>query len=294
MKTAEIVKRFRIDRPAGFRLAAFDPADCCGLDIDKAEVKAVIAADVERLEALQERLHAQDRWAVLTIFQGMDASGKDSVIKHVMSGINPQGVQVVSFKAPSEEERDHDFLWRVARRLPERGRIGIFNRSHYEEVLAVRVRPGLLARERLPPRLAGPDIWRRRYAAINGFEETLAHEGTLVLKFFLHVSREEQRRRFLDRLETPTKRWKFSMDDVADRARWNDYMAAYQDAIRATSRPHAPWHVVPADNKWFTRLVVASAVVDAMERLDLAFPRVSGRALAALKKAERALRRERR
>ncbi len=292
MNPAHIVKRFRIDRPARFRLATFDPADCCGLDGEKPEVKALVAADVERLESLQERLHAQDRWAVLAIFQGMDAAGKDSVIKHVMSGVNPQGVQVVSFNPPSVEELDHDFLWRVAKHVPERGRIGIFNRSHYEEVLAVRVRPELLARERLPPRLAGPDIWRRRYTAINAFEETLAREGTLVLKFFLHVSKKEQRRRLLERLEHPIKRWKFSMGDIADRAHWTDYMAAYQDTIRATSRPAAPWYVVPADNKWFTRLVVASAMVEAMERLDLKFPRVSGKALRKLKKVERALLKE--
>ncbi len=292
MNPARILNRFRIERPARFRLAAFDPADCGGLDGEKEEVKALIAADVERLEALQERLHAQDRWAVLVILQGMDACGKDGVIKHVMSGVNPQGVQVVSFKAPSDEELDHDFLWRVTKHLPERGRIGIFNRSHYEEVLVVRVRPELLARERLPRHLAGAQLWRQRYAAINGFEETLAREGTVVLKFFLHVSKEEQKKRFLERLEHPIKRWKFSMDDIADRKHWDAYMAAYEEAIRATSRPAAPWYVVPADHKWFARFVVASAMVEAIEALELKFPRVSGARLAALKKVERALRRE--
>jgi PPK2 family polyphosphate:nucleotide phosphotransferase len=222
----------------------------------------------------------------------MDAAGKDSAIKHVMSGVNPQGVQVYSFRAPSAEELDHDFLWRVAKRLPERGRIGIFNRSHYEEVLVVRVRRELLGREKLPEPLMGQDIWPARFAAIRSFESTLAREGTLVLKFFLHISKGEQRKRFLARLEDPAKRWKFSMDDVADRRRWDDYMAAYEEAIRATSRAQAPWYVVPADNKWFARLVVASALVEAMEGLGLEFPRVSGAALAELRKAERALRRE--
>ena len=292
MKLANIVQRFRVERPQKFRLAAVDPADCCGLDIEKDEAKAILKAGVERLAALQERLHAQNRWAVLAIFQGMDAAGKDSAIKHVMSGVNPQGVQVVSFQAPSAEELDHDFLWRVAQRLPERGRIGIFNRSHYEEVLVVRVRPELLARERLPEKLAGKDIWQTRFAAIRGFEQTLAREGVLVLKFFLHISKEEQRKRFLARLEDPAKRWKFSMGDVEDRKLWDKYMAVYEDAIRETSRAEAPWHVVPADNKWFARLVVASAMVEAMEGLDLQFPRVTGRALAELKKAERALLRE--
>ena len=233
MKLAKIIKRFRIDKPEKFRLADFDPADTCGLDIEKAEAKAMLADGVERLSALQEKLYAQDRWAVLAVFQAMDAAGKDGAIKHVMSGVNPQGCQVHAFKAPSHEELDHDFLWRIAKALPERGRIGIFNRSHYEEVLVVRVHPEILARQRLPKQLAGKDIWDERFKSIRDFERHLARNGVLVLKFFLHVSKEEQRKRFLARLEDPAKRWKFEMGDVAERKLWDKYMHAYEEAIRA-------------------------------------------------------------
>jgi PPK2 family polyphosphate:nucleotide phosphotransferase len=289
MKLAKIVKRFRVDKPERFRLKDCDPADTCGLDLDKDDAKAIIADGVERLSELQERLYADNRWSVLAIFQAMDAAGKDSAIKHVMSGVNPQGCQVHAFKKPSEEELDHDFLWRVAQGLPERGRIGIFNRSHYEEVLVVRVHSDLLERQRLPPELVTKDIWQERFRAIRGFERTLAMNGTLILKFFLHVSREEQRKRFLERLDEPAKRWKFSMGDVAERKLWNKYMAAYEDMIRATSQKEAPWYVIPADNKWFSRLVVAAALVDALERLDLQFPKVDGAALKEMLKVRKAL-----
>jgi PPK2 family polyphosphate:nucleotide phosphotransferase len=289
MKLPRIIKRFRIDKPDKFRIADYDPADSCGLDITKNDAKAMLADGVKRLSELQERLYAQDRWSVLVIFQAMDAAGKDSVIKHVMSGVNPQGCEVHSFKAPSAEELDHDFLWRVAKRLPERGRIGIFNRSHYEEVLVVRVHPELLKRERLPPELVTKDIWQERFRAIRGFERTLARNGVLILKFFLHISKEEQRRRFLERLEDPAKRWKFSMEDIAERKLWDKYMACYEDMIRNTSRAEAPWYAVPADNKLFTRLVVASAVVDAMERLNLQYPVVRGAALKEMQNVRKAL-----
>jgi PPK2 family polyphosphate:nucleotide phosphotransferase len=289
MKLTKIVRKFRIDRPDKFRLADFDCADTCGVDIDKAEAKAMLANGVERLAALQEKLYAQNRWAVLAIFQAMDAAGKDGAIKHVMSGVNPQGCQVHAFKAPSAEELDHDFLWRVAQRLPERGRIGIFNRSHYEEVLVVRVHQEFLARQRLPKPLLTKDIWDERFKSIRDFERHLARNGVLILKFFLHVSKEEQRNRFLARLEQPAKRWKFEMGDVAERKLWSKYMDAYEDTIRHTSRPEAPWYVVPADNKPFARLVVAEAIVEAMESLKLEFPKVEGRALRELAKVRRAL-----
>jgi PPK2 family polyphosphate:nucleotide phosphotransferase len=248
MKLTKIIKRFRIDRPAKFRLADYNPADTCGLDIEKAEAKAMLADGVERLAALQEKLYAQNRWAVLAVFQAMDAAGKDGAIKHVMSGINPQGCQVHAFKQPSAEELDHDFLWRIGKALPERGRIGIFNRSHYEEVLVARVHAEILARQRLPRQVLTKDIWQERFKSIRNFESHLARNGTLVLKFFLHVSKEEQRKRFLARLEEPGKRWKFEMADVAERKLWDKYMQAYEDTIRHTSRPEAPWYVVPADN----------------------------------------------
>ena len=289
MKLAKMIKRFRIDRPDEFRLSDYDPADTCGLDIEKAEAKAMLADGVERLAALQEKLYAQNRWAVLAVFQAMDAAGKDGAIKHVMSGVNPQGCQVHAFKAPSGEELDHDFLWRIAKALPERGRIGIFNRSHYEEVLVARVHPDILARQRLPNALMSKDIWEERFKSIREFERHLARSGTLVLKFFLHVSKEEQRKRFLARLEEPAKRWKFQMEDVAERKLWGKYMHAYEAAIRATSRDEARWYVVPADNKRFARLVIAEAIVEAMEGLKLEFPKVEGAALKELAKVRRAL-----
>jgi PPK2 family polyphosphate:nucleotide phosphotransferase len=289
MKLDKIVKRFRIDKADKFKLADYDPADSCGLSLDKDDAKAMLKEGVERLSELQEKLYANNKWSVLVVFQAMDAAGKDGVIKHVMSGVNPQGVQVHSFKAPSEEELDHDFLWRIGKALPERGRIGIFNRSHYEEVLAVRVHQEYLAKQRLPDAVSGKKLWQHRFDDIRAFERHLARNGTLVLKFFLHVSREEQRKRFLERIDEPGKRWKFSMGDVAERKLWPKYMAAYEDLIRETSREEAPWFVVPADNKWFTRLVVAAAMVKAMEGLDLAYPKVEGDALRGLLAAKAAL-----
>jgi PPK2 family polyphosphate:nucleotide phosphotransferase len=245
--------------------------------------------DVARLSALQEKLYAQDRWAVLAVFQAMDAAGKDSSIKHVMSGINPQGCDVNPFKQPSAEELDHDFLWRTARRTPERGRIGIFNRSHYEEVLVVRVHPELLERQQLPDSQRGADFWKKRFDSINGFERHLAQNGTAICKFFLNVSKKEQKKRFLERIEDPAKNWKFSLGDVAERQRWPAYMAAYEDAIRNTAAPHAPWYVVPADRKWFTRLIVAGALIDTLQRLRPDFPQLSVAARKELKKARVAL-----
>ena len=289
MKLEKIAKRFRIDKPGKFKLADYDPADCCGLSIDKSEAKEMLKNSIERLSELQEKLYANNKWSVLVVFQAMDAAGKDGVIKHVMSGVNPQGVQVHSFKAPSEEELDHDFLWRIGKALPERGRISIFNRSHYEEVLTVRVHQEYLAKQRLPDAVTGKKLWQHRFDDIRAFEQHLARNGTLVLKFFLNVSLQEQRMRFLARIDEPGKRWKFSMGDVAERKLWPKYMDAYEEAIRETSRDEAPWYVVPADNKWFTRLAVAGAIVDAMEGLDLAYPAVEGEALKALQTAKKAL-----
>ncbi|MGB9314968.1 MAG: polyphosphate kinase 2 family protein, partial [Pseudolabrys sp.] len=271
----------------------WDPRDTGKLDIGKKEAKNLLAEGVKRLSELQEKLYAQDRWAVLLIFQAMDAAGKDSVIEHVMNGVNPQGCEVHSFKHPSEEELDHDFMWRSARRLPERGRIGIFNRSYYEEVLVVRVHPEVLAKEKMPSTLVTKDIWKERFKDIRAFERYLARNGTLILKFFLHVSKGEQRKRFLERLDEPSKNWKFSMGDLAERSLWDKYMAAYEDMIRNTSRPEAPWHVVPADNKWFTRLVAAAEVVEALDRLNLKFPSVTGVERRELDKARKILRNSR-
>ena len=289
MKIGHIIRRTRIDRPERFRLADCDPAHTHGVDVDKNAAKQHLADDVARLTDLQERLYAEDRWGVLVILQAMDAGGKDGIIKHVMAGINPQGCEVHSFKQPSAEELDHDYLWRSARVLPERGRIGIFNRSYYEEVLIARVHPDVLAGEKLPKELVTPRIWRQRYEDIRAFERTLAHNGILVLKFFLHLSKEEQRRRFLDRLEQPAKRWKFSMNDIAERSLWDRYMEAYDEMIRATSHAAGRWHVVPADDKPFARLMVAAAMVEALDRLDLAFPKVTGAALSRLNKVRKAL-----
>lgn len=289
MKISKLTRHYRVDHPAKFRLRDYDPADTGGLDVDKDEAKAMLAETVARMSELQEKLYAQDHWSVLVVVQAMDAAGKDGVIKHVMSGINPQGCQVHSFKQPSAEELDHDFLWRTAKALPERGRIGIFNRSHYEEVLVVRAHPEYLQKQHLPVSLVGKNIWEHRYESIREFERHLARNGTLVLKFFLNVSKEEQRKRFLARLDEPAKRWKFSMSDVSERKLWDTYMAAYEEAIRATSRETAPWYVVPADNKWFTRLTVAAAIVDAMDGLDLSFPKIAGAPAAELAKVREAL-----
>jgi PPK2 family polyphosphate:nucleotide phosphotransferase len=275
MNLSKILKRFRIDKPGKFRLSDIDPADTCGLDLDKDDLKEGMAKDIKRLAAQQELLYAQDRWALLAVFQAMDAAGKDGVISHVMSGVNPQGCEVHAFKAPSPEELDHDFLWRSARRLPERGRIGIFNRSYYEETLVVRVHPEILQKQKLPADLIGKDIWKERFKSIRAFERHLARNGTRVVKFHLRISKEEQRQRFLDRLEIPGKRWKFNMADVTERERWDDYMDAYEDMIRETATEEAPWYVVPADNKGFARLVVAAAMIDALDGLKLEFPKVA-------------------
>jgi PPK2 family polyphosphate:nucleotide phosphotransferase len=257
-----------------FRLRDVDPRDTGKLSPSKDEAAALLRASVSRLSTLQEKLYADDRYGVLLIFQAMDAAGKDGVIKHVLSGVNPQGCEVYSFKAPSAEELDHDFLWRTTRRLPERGRIGVFNRSYYEEVLVVRVHPEFLAAQRLPGGLVTKRIWRERFEDINAFELHMARSGYVIRKFFLHVSKEEQRQRFLKRLEEPHKRWKFSLTDIKERERWGDYMRAYEDMIRHTSAPHAPWVVVPADRKWYARCVVAAAIVQMLDELDIAFPKV--------------------
>jgi PPK2 family polyphosphate:nucleotide phosphotransferase len=287
MKTAQLVKRYRVDDPRKFHLAKYNPDDAWKLD--KAAAKKLLDADLERLTELQERLYAENRWAALVVLQGMDAAGKDSVIKHVMSAVDPQGCEVRSFRAPSEEELEHDFLWRIVKALPERGRIGIFNRSHYEEVLVARVHREIVDKEKLPPVLVTGRIWQGRFDDIRAFEKHLARNGTVVLKFFLNVSKEKQRERLLERLEEPGKRWKFSMGDIEDRKLWNRYMAAYQDMIRNTSTPEARWHVVPADHKWFTHLVVAAALVKALQGLELKFPVIKGKALAEMKKVRRAL-----
>jgi PPK2 family polyphosphate:nucleotide phosphotransferase len=275
-KISKLTNAYRITEGKRFRLKDFDPADTGRFSREfKQEAQDLLQQGVERLRALQEKLYAQNHWAVLLVFQAMDAAGKDGTIKHVMSGIDPQGCQVYSFKQPSAEELDHDFMWRTMRCLPERGRIGIFNRSYYEEVLVVRVHQEYLAAQHLPDKLVTPAIWQERFEDINNVERYLARNGIIVLKFFLNVSRQEQKRRFLERLDNPEKNWKFSTADVHERERWDDYMAAYEDMIRNTAAKHAPWFVVPADNKWFTRLVVAGAVIRALERLDLAFPDVS-------------------
>ncbi len=269
------IKPYRITDGKRFRLKEMNSADTGDLSSeDKQESHDLLQSGVALLSDLQEKLYAQDRWALLLIFQAMDAAGKDSTIKHVMSGVNPQGCQVFSFKAPSHEELDHDYLWRCMKRVPERGRIGIFNRSYYEEVLVVRVHPDLLKSQRLPSALETKHIWKERYEDINAFERYLTRNGIAIRKFFLHVSPEEQKKRFLERLEQPNKNWKFSVSDARERDYWDDYMEAYEQMIQHTSHAHAPWFVVPADNKWFTRLVVAATVIDALQDMDLAFPKV--------------------
>jgi PPK2 family polyphosphate:nucleotide phosphotransferase len=281
---------FRITDGKHFRLKQVDPADTLNLDSDeKPKAQQALAAGVEQLAKFQDKLYAQDRWAVLIIFQAMDAAGKDGAIKHVMSGINPQGCEVSSFKAPSAEELDHDFLWRCAKRLPERGRIGIFNRSYYEETLVVRVHPNFLVGQKLPPDVKTKDLWKHRFQDITNFERYLSHNGVLVLKFFLHVSKEEQRQRFLARIDDPGKNWKFSLNDVHEREHWDEYMEAYEDTIRHTASKHAPWYVIPADNKWFTRLVVASAIVTNLNALDLDYPVLGEEDLQALAEAKKSL-----
>jgi PPK2 family polyphosphate:nucleotide phosphotransferase len=271
----KVLDRYRVTNGKNFRLKDVDPGDTFGLKTEvKEEARLFLQQGVAYLAEQQDKLYAQDRWALLLIFQAMDAAGKDGTIKHVMSGINPQGCQVYSFKGPSAEELDHDFLWRTNKALPERGRIGIFNRSYYEEVLVVRVHEEILEKQRLPRKLVTKRIWEERYEDIRAFERYLARQGYLILKFFLHVSKKAQKERFLERLDRPEKNWKFSLADANERGHWDAYARAYEDMIRATAAPHAPWYVVPADKKWFTRLVVAAAIDEALDRLGLAYPKV--------------------
>jgi PPK2 family polyphosphate:nucleotide phosphotransferase len=272
-RPGKIARPYRVDDGDRFRLEDYDPGDTGGLD-DKQGARDRLQRGVERLAELQGMLYAQSRWGLLIIFQAMDAAGKDGVIKHVMSGVNPQGCEVFSFKSPSTEELSHDFLWRTSRRLPERGRIGIFNRSYYEETLVVRVHPELLTLQKVPPALVTKHIWRERFEDIRAFERYLHRNGIAVRKFFLYLSKDEQKKRFLERIDNPDKYWKFSAADALERRHWKAYMQAYEDMIRSTSTPEAPWYVVPADHKWFTRLVVAAAVIDALEGLGLAYPKV--------------------
>jgi len=285
-----LAKKYRVRDGKGFRLKDVDPADTAWLESeDKQDAKQVLQEGVSLLARLQDMLYAQDRWALLLIFQAMDAAGKDGAIKHVMSGINPQGCQVTSFKAPSADDLDHDYMWRCSKNLPERGRIGIFNRSYYEEVLVVRVHDDLLAKEKLPPELVTKRIWKDRYRDIRNYERYLDNNGVVVRKFFLHVSRKEQKRRFLERIDNPAKNWKFSATDAAERRYWKQYMSAYEDMIRGTATKRAPWYVIPADNKWFTRIAVASAVIDTLDSLGLAYPNVGKEKLAELARTRRAL-----
>src|SRR5947199_6376511 len=281
------VAPFRHDGSGEFHLKSHKTNEKGSLDKERAT--RIIEANRDRLNDFQEKLYAQDRWSLLLIFQGMDAAGKDSAIKSIFDGINPQGCEVTSFKQPSIRELDHDFMWRSMIALPRRGRIGIFNRSHYEECLVVRVHPEILGRQKLPPKLVTRDIWRERFEDISAFERHLARNGTVILKFFLNVSKQEQRERFLDRLEQPAKNWKFNMGDIAERALWAKYQAAYQDMIRHTATRHAPWHVVPADHKWFARVVIGSTIVAALDRLDLKFPKVDDAAKAEFKLVREAL-----
>jgi PPK2 family polyphosphate:nucleotide phosphotransferase len=290
MNFSDIAARFRIDSPDKFRSADADPDETLGVGKDEAE--RLLADAIKRMKGLQERLYAEDRSSLLIVLQAMDAAGKDSVIEHVMSGLNPQGCEVHSFKQPSEEELSHDFLWRAAIRVPQRGRIGIFNRSHYEEVLVVRVHPEYLKPQKLPAKPAGEGLWQARFRSIREFENHLAASGTTILKFFLNVSPEEQKKRFLARLDEPGKNWKFSLGDVEERKLWPKYMAAYEDAIRNTSTRQAPWFVVPANKKWFTRLVVASAMVEALERLNPQFPKADDELLKRLQDVRQALQAE--
>jgi PPK2 family polyphosphate:nucleotide phosphotransferase len=289
MDLEAVVGRYRVTDGAGFRLKDHNPGDTAGLDLDKEHARGLLQEGVQLLAELQDMLYAQDRWAVLLIFQAMDAAGKDSAIKHVMSGVNPQGVQVYSFKQPSAEELDHDFLWRANRALPERGRIGVFNRSYYEEVLVARVHQRILDAQKLPPELVTPEIWAQRCEDIAAYERYLARNGVLILKFFLNVSRKEQKKRFLARLDEPGKNWKFSPSDVAERQHWDEYMVAYEEAIRTTAAPHAPWFVIPANRKWFTRLAVAGEIILALRGLKLHYPTVSLETKARLEEARRLL-----
>jgi len=288
-KARKLAKPFRVTDDK-FRLKDIDPDDTLDLTSeDKPRAKEALAAGIDVLAELQDMLYAQDNWAVLLIFQAMDAAGKDGAIKHVMSGINPQGCQVFSFKAPTSEDLDHDYLWRCIKCLPERGRIGIFNRSYYEETLVVRVHREFLEKQKLPPDLITKDIWKDRFQDIRSFERYLTRNGVAIRKFVLHVSNKEQKKRFLERIEEPEKNWKFSANDAKERGHWDDYMGAYEDMIRNTATKEAPWYVVPADNKWFTRVVVAAAVIDALASLDLKYPKVSEVKLKDLATAKRSL-----
>jgi PPK2 family polyphosphate:nucleotide phosphotransferase len=289
-QSKRISEPFRVSDGKKFRLRKFDPADTLEFESkDKPEAQEALACGVQLLAKLQDKLYAQDRWALLLIFQAMDAAGKDSAIKHVMSGVNPQGCEVYSFKVPTTEDLDHDYLWRCTKRLPERGRIGIFNRSYYEETLVVRVHQEFLAGQKLPQQLIGKNIWNNRFQDISNFERYLTRNGIVVVKFFLHVSQAEQKKRFLERIENPAKNWKFSLNDVHERQHWEDYMEAYEATIQNTATKYAPWYVVPADNKWFTRLVVASAVVETMSGLDLDYPKLNKDDLKTLEGARLAL-----
>ena len=289
-RASELAKPFRITKGGGFRLKDFDPEDTLWLESeDKAKAKEALAAGMVEMSGLQEKLYAQAKWSLLLIFQAMDAAGKDGAIKHVMSGVNPQGCQVFSFKAPSEVELQHDFLWRTTRDLPERGHIGIFNRSYYEEVLVVRVHPEILKSQSTPPSLVSKNIWDERFEDIRCFERHMARSGTIIRKFFLHLSKKEQKKRFLARLDEPEKNWKFSASDIHERKYWDDYQNAYEDMIRNTSTEHAPWYVVPADNKWFSRLVISTVLVDALESLDLSYPKVDDAKKKELESAKKIL-----
>jgi PPK2 family polyphosphate:nucleotide phosphotransferase len=298
MKTKQIIKRarkfakpFRVSKGKDFRLKDVDPGDTLEFikEEDKPRAKEALANGILALAELQNKLYAQDRWGVLLIFQAMDAAGKDGAIKHVMSGVNPQGCQVYSFKSPSAEDLDHDYLWRCTKSLPNRGHIGIFNRSYYEEVLVVRVHPKFLEKQKLPPRLVDKEIWNERFEDIRNFERYLTKNGVIVRKFFLHVSKKEQKRRFLERIDDPLKNWKFSSNDAAERDYWDDYMDAYEEMIQETATKDAPWYVVPADNKWFTRVVVAAALVESLADLDLTYPEVDQDKLKELAAAKRKL-----
>jgi len=297
MKKKEFIKRarklakpFRITNGKEFRLKHINPEDTLDLKSeDKPKAQEALKEGIKLLTELQNKLYAQDRWSVLLIFQAMDAAGKDSAIKHVMSGINPQGCQVFSFKAPTSEELDHDYMWRCIKRLPERGRIGIFNRSYYEETLIVRVHQELLVKQKLSEKLVTKHIWNERFQDIRNLEKYLTRNGIIVRKFFLHVSKEEQKKRFLERIDNPDKNWKFEFGDVKERESWNDYMHAYEDMIRNTATEDSPWYVVPADNKWFTRLVVSAAIINAISSLDLKYPEISSDKLKELTEAKRIL-----
>jgi len=288
---SKFAKPYRVDKGKKFRLKDYDPADTCKLHSQE-HAEELVAKSIARMAELQDMLYAQNRWGLLLLFQAMDAAGKDGVIKHVMSGVNPQGCQVYSFKTPSAEELDHDYMWRSAKCLPERGRIGIFNRSYYEEVLVVRVHPELLADERIPPALVTKNIWDERFEDIRAWERYFGRNGFVIRKFFLNVSKKEQKRRFLDRLQQPEKNWKFSSADLHEREHWDDYMRAYEDMIANTATQQAPWFVIPADNKWFTRLAVAAAIVDALEDLDLSYPKVDPQKRKELEAARKMLMRE--